>query len=316
MQANDAAAAERQRVALARRARELHGRPRTGAAPRSRSSAGSRQPRARRPARPRASCRPRARSPPSARARSRLEEIGRALPGSARAPRRRACPRRAAPCAARSMAVSTCAASVTRTVPMRSRRSCGQVTRLAARRLPSSAADDRAGRRRRRPALGRIAPSSSVRTPARSSARPSCRLARQIDLARTAGSARGAVLGARSRSRVSTGSRDDLGDRRFVVGQPIDEGCIGAVLEQAAHEISEQVLVRRRRAHRCGTARPMPRRRSRPRRALRPCRAGAGTRTRLARRRRARRRWRARCGWRTADRTPRARLSSRRTHAR
>ena len=60
-------------------------------------------------------------------------------------------------------------ASVMRTVPMRSRRSCGQVTRLA--ESPPAvvcAGDDRAGRRRSRPALADIAPSSSARTPARS----------------------------------------------------------------------------------------------------------------------------------------------------
>ena len=36
---------------------------------------------------------------------------------------------------------------------------------------------------------------------------------------------------------------DDLGDRRLVIGKAIDEGRVGAVLEQAAHQIGEQVLV-------------------------------------------------------------------------
>ena len=33
------------------------------------------------------------------------------------------------------------------------------------------------------------------------------------------------------------------GDRRLVVGQAVDERGVGAVLEQAAHQIGEQVLV-------------------------------------------------------------------------
>ena len=36
---------------------------------------------------------------------------------------------------------------------------------------------------------------------------------------------------------------DDGSDRRLVVGEPIDEGGVGAVLEQPAHEIGEQVLM-------------------------------------------------------------------------
>ena len=40
------------------------------------------------------------------------------------------------------------------------------------------------------------------------------------------------------------GIGDDGGDRRFVVGEAIDERRVGAVLEQAAHEIGKQILVR------------------------------------------------------------------------
>ena len=46
-----------------------------------------------------------------------------------------------------------------------------------------------------------------------------------------------------SRSAISTGSRDDLRNRHFVVAEPIHERGVGAVLEQAAHQIAEQILV-------------------------------------------------------------------------
>ncbi|MFO1169649.1 MAG: hypothetical protein U1E49_01620 [Hyphomicrobiaceae bacterium] len=36
---------------------------------------------------------------------------------------------------------------------------------------------------------------------------------------------------------------DDLGDGELVVGQAIDERRVGAVLEQTADEIGEQILV-------------------------------------------------------------------------
>ena len=36
---------------------------------------------------------------------------------------------------------------------------------------------------------------------------------------------------------------DDLLDRRFLVDDAVDEGGVGAVLEQAPHQIGEQVLV-------------------------------------------------------------------------
>src|SRR5258708_20651924 len=39
------------------------------------------------------------------------------------------------------------------------------------------------------------------------------------------------------------GIRDDLVNRRLVVDDPVDEGCIGAVLEQAPHEIGQEILV-------------------------------------------------------------------------
>ena len=36
---------------------------------------------------------------------------------------------------------------------------------------------------------------------------------------------------------------DDVTDRRFLISQPVDERCIGAVLQQPPHEIPEQILV-------------------------------------------------------------------------
>ena len=39
------------------------------------------------------------------------------------------------------------------------------------------------------------------------------------------------------------GIRDDLVDWCLVVDDPVDEGCIGAVLEQAPHEIGQEILV-------------------------------------------------------------------------
>src|SRR4029078_6317857 len=36
---------------------------------------------------------------------------------------------------------------------------------------------------------------------------------------------------------------DDLGDRHFVVAEPIHERRVGTVLEKAAHQIAEQILV-------------------------------------------------------------------------
>ena len=70
-----------------------------------------------------------------------------------------------------------------------------------------------------------------------------CGLARQIDLARTRDHTRRRrirrTLAHRNLDRVA----DDLGNRRLGVGQPVDEGCVGAVLQEPAHEISEQLLV-------------------------------------------------------------------------
>ena len=36
---------------------------------------------------------------------------------------------------------------------------------------------------------------------------------------------------------------DDVGDRRFVIGEAIDEGGVGAVFEQPAHQVGQQILV-------------------------------------------------------------------------
>ena len=37
--------------------------------------------------------------------------------------------------------------------------------------------------------------------------------------------------------------RDDDGNRRLVIRQAVDEGGVGAILQQAAHEIGQQVLM-------------------------------------------------------------------------
>ena len=73
---------------------------------------------------------------------------------------------------------------------------------------------------------------------------------------------------------------DQLVDRDVGIGDAVDEGGVGAVLQQPAHEIGEQRLVRADR--RIDAARPVracPCRRPR-RRAARPCRAGTGIRNR------------------------------------
>ena len=130
MQANDAAAVERQRVALARGAGQLHGRAEQAA----------------RLARVVAQVVDRL-AHVALRALERLaglahdhgheagavalEELGRGFEDLRARRRRPERSRRAAPRVALSMAASACAGVVMRTVPMRSRRSCGQVMRLA-----------------------------------------------------------------------------------------------------------------------------------------------------------------------------------------
>ena len=50
---------------------------------------------------------------------------------------------------------------------------------------------------------------------------------------------------------------DDLGDRRLLVGQPMHEGGVGAVLQEPPHQVRHQVLVRpHRRIDAAGGARP------------------------------------------------------------
>ena len=112
-----------------------------------------------------------------------------------------------------------------------------------------------------------------------------------------------------------SGALDRVGQQRVErdvgVGDLVDERGVGAVLQQAAHQIGQQGLVRAdRRIDAAGPVELRPARRL-PRRAARPCRAGTGTRT--GRRRNCRRPWRgswpasAHCGWRTAGTPRRAR---------
>ena len=125
-------------------------------------------------------------------------------------------------------------------------------------------------------------------------------LARGVDLAAQGGK-RGAVAkfdagGIGAQRRIKFGGRDDarvarlfgradqrvrVGDQRRLrrqgIGRARDERRIGAVLDQAAHEIGEQIAVRPdRRIDAPGDAQTVQRRR---RQALRPCRAGAETRS-------------------------------------
>ena len=46
-----------------------------------------------------------------------------------------------------------------------------------------------------------------------------------------------------SRSAISTGSRDDSAIGVSSSAEPVDERGVGAVLEQAAHQVREQILV-------------------------------------------------------------------------
>ena len=99
---------------------------------------------------------------------------------------------------------------------------------------------------------------------------------------------------------MSAGGTSRSRDRHVGIAGDADEGGVGAVLEQAADEIGEQVLMAADRrigpAGIAGAARPAA-----SRRAPRPCRAGAGTRS-PRRRRPSRRRSRpsAHCAWRIA----------------
>ena len=50
---------------------------------------------------------------------------------------------------------------------------------------------------------------------------------------------------------------DDIANRRFVIGQAIDEGRVGAIFEQAANQIGKQVFVAAdRRINTAGLAHP------------------------------------------------------------
>ena len=78
----------------------------------------------------------------------------------------------------------------------------------------------------------------------------------------------------RQRARRRDGVLDQRLDGNLRVGDAIDERGVGAVLQQPAHEIGEQRVVRADR--RIDAARPIGRRSGC--RAARPCRAGTGTR--------------------------------------
>ncbi len=70
-----------------------------------------------------------------------------------------------------------------------------------------------------------------------------CRALGQVDVARA--HERPLRLGGTAALRLGHLHRvaDDLRHRRLVVGEPVDERGIGAVLEQPAHEIGQQILV-------------------------------------------------------------------------
>ncbi len=113
--------------------------------------------------------------------------------------------------------------------------------------------------------------------------------------------------------RLDRGDRigDQRLDRHGRVGDPVDEGGVGAVLQEAPDQVGEQGLVRaHRRVDAARPPQPSPRRPP-PRRAARPSRGGTGTRTGRAGNPGlpSPRCWRAsaRCGWRIAGTPRRAR---------
>jgi hypothetical protein len=81
-------------------------------------------------------------------------------------------------------------------------------------------------------------------------------------------------------STCATGSAISSSIGTIGVGDAVDEGGVGAVLQQAAHQVGQQRLVRAdRRVDAAGPAQPVGHRSPPVRRAARPCRAGTGTRT-------------------------------------
>ena len=71
---------------------------------------------------------------------------------------------------------------------------------------------------------------------------------------------------------------DDLVDRRLVVGQAVDEGGVGAVFEQPAHQIGEQILMAADRRIDAAGLLHLCRPDDLAHKAPGPCHAGAGTR--------------------------------------
>ena len=245
------------------------------ARPAPRSSAGSRPPRAPRRRHWRRSCRPRARSGPAAAA---------CAPPSGRPPRSQAS--RRAPAGVAPATASRCGAgrvdhaqaSASTTVPTTSRRSAGLRTGCAS---PS-----RGPSRQHRRGAPAVAAACSVAASAASAllvgeiepARIRARGAEQV--ARQRRSADAARRPAACAGACSTGSAHQR-RRAAPSGSAmlVDERGVGAVLQQAAHQIGQQRLVRADR--RIDAARPVELVAARrpPRTAARPCRAGTGTRT-------------------------------------
>ena len=253
----------RMHVALAGRPGQLD-RRKVPRAPARRNSGRSRPPRA-----PRRARRGSSSSPPAPRSASACR--GRARAGRRAVRARRRAPRRCASTSPRSPRARAVTAS--------SRREPGA-------RLEGERRRDRLGDPiQRRPVVEVDAPRCSSRSGANRSSGSG------IDGWRVPPTA--AILATGSASRSVVG--------QILVGELVDEGGIGAILEQPPDEIGEQVAMAADRRIDAGVIALVADQATR--RGLRPCRAAAGTRSRGCRRP-IRAWWRrsARCGWRRPDR--------------